>query len=338
MNKYYRVYYFPVLIVCSLVFSGCSESLETVKEQGATPSIIRIGNEVDVNVNLEGPMLYLMGKGRPDVEVFDQFLTELSQEGVADVVVLAASFASGQSNTPECDALVELTSVNSCTTITIRSIEEANDPAPAAVIGNAGAVYFAGGNQCNYVEWRGTELIDAVKSLYGRGGGVGGGSAGLAIQGEWAYDGCTGSIRSDEALENPFDSYMSLSGGVFEWPLLSGWITDSHFSERDRLGRLIAFQARIMESEQADSWLGIGLDDNSAVMVNRSGIATVFGADSYVVKTTQPADTLVQDTPLTIYGVEVHRFIPGSQFQIDNFDPADEPEIYSVEEGVLQVE
>jgi len=338
MNKNYKVCYFSALILCSLLFSGCNESIETVKEQEVTPSIIRIGNEVDVNVSLKGPMLYLMGKGSPDVDVFDQFLTELSEEGVADVVVIAASFASGQSNTPECDVLVELASVNSCTTITIQSIEEANDAAPAEAIGNAGAVYFAGGNQCNYVEWRGTELIDAVKSLYGRGGGVGGGSAGLAIQGEWAYDGCTGSIRSDEALENPFDSYMSLSGGVFEWPLLSGWITDSHFSERDRLGRLIAFQARIMESEQADSWLGIGLDDNSAVMVNRSGIATVFGADSYVVKTTQPADTLVQDTPLTIYGVEVHRFIPGSQFQIDNFDPADEPEIYSVEEGVLQVE
>lgn len=336
--KVYRVNYVWVFTISAIVFLGCSEGLETVEEQENKPSIIRIGNEANVNVNLEGPMLFLMGKGSPDTEAFDHFMVDLSREGVGDVVVIAASFASGQSRTPECDTLIELASVNSCTTITIRSVKEANNPDLVQVIGSAGAVYFAGGNQCNYMKWRGTELMDAVTSLHGRGGGVGGGSAGLAIQGEWVYDGCTGSIRSDEALENPYDSFMSLSEGVFSWPVLSGWITDSHFSERDRLGRLIAFQARIMQAEQSDSWLGIGLDDDSAVVVSNSGITTVYGADSYVVKTTQPAKTLVQGTPLTIQGVKVYRFGPGSQFQMDDFDLDDEPEIYSVEEGVLQNE
>ena len=297
-----------------------------------------MGDTENVNVQLEGPMLYLMGKGSPDVDAYNQFLVELSEEGVADVVVLAASFASGPSSTPECDVLTELPGVNSCTTVTIRSIEEANDPEAAAVVASSDAVYFAGGNQCNYMDWRDTGLMEAVKSVFKNGGGVGGGSAGLAIQGEWVYDGCTGSVRSGEALENPYDSYISLSDGVFSWTLMAGWITDSHFSERNRLGRLIAFQARIMEAEQAQTWLGIGLDDDSAVVVNSSGMATVFGADSYIVKTTRPAETLERDTPLTIYGVEVYKLRSESQFQIDNFELAEEPKVYSVEAGILGVE
>ena len=178
----------------------------------------------------------------------------------------------------------------------------------------------------------------AVKIVFKNGGGVGGGSAGLAIQGEWVYDGCSGSIRSEEALENPYDSFISLSGGVFSWPFMSGWISDSHFSERDRLGRLITFQARIMEADQAALWLGLGMNDDSAMVVNSSGMATVYGSDSYIVKTTQPAETLKENSPLTIDAVEVYKLPPGSQFQIDNFEPANEPEIYSVEEGVLKIE
>lgn len=338
MNKRSQVYYLLVLISGLLVSTGCSESLDTPADISGGPSIERIGNAENAEVNLEGPMLYLMGKGSPDSDAFGQFLDELSQEDLADITVLAASFASGSSSTPECDVLTDLPSVNSCTTITVRSIEEANDSAAAAVVARSHAVYFAGGNQCNYMDWRDTALMEAVKSVFNKGGGVGGGSAGLAIQGEWVYDGCTGSIRSEEALENPYDSYMSLSNGVFSWPFMSDWITDSHFSERGRLGRLIAFQARIMEAEQADLWLGLGLDDDSAIVVNSSGMATVYGADSYIVKTTQPAVNLDENSPLTIGSVEVYKLSPGSQFQIDNYEPADEPEIYSVEEGVLKNE
>lgn len=338
MNKKVKVYHFIIFLLFILTSMGCREGLETADELSGGTSIERIGNVENVNANLEGPMLYLMGKGSPDGDAFGQFLGDLSSEGPVDVAVLAASFASGSSSTPECDVLIELPGVNSCTTITIRSVEEANNPEPAEVVASSDAVYFAGGNQCNYMEWRETALMEAVKSVFNKGGGVGGGSAGLAIQGEWVYDGCTGSIRSEEALENPYDSFMSLSNGVFSWPFMSGWITDSHFSERDRLGRLIAFQARIMEAEQTDTWLGLGLDDDSAIVVNSSGMATVYGADSYIVKTTQPAENLDENSPLKIDSVEVYKVSPGSQFQMDNYEPADEPEIYSVEEGVLKNE
>ena len=317
---------------------GCGQEVQTVEELDNEVSIIRIGSDDDVEEDFEGPMLFLMGKGSPDIVAYDNYLSGLLKSGPADIVVLAASFPSGQSSTPECDLLVELNSVNSCTTITVRTEEEANAEVLVDIINRSGAVYFAGGNQCNYMDWRDTALMEAVKSVFNKGGGVGGGSAGLAIQGEWVYDGCTGSIRSDEALENPYDSFMSLSNGVFSWPYMSGWITDSHFSERGRLGRLIAFQARIMEAEQADLWLGLGLDDDSAIVVNSTGMATVYGADSYIVKTTQPAVNLDENSPLTIDSVEVYKLSPGSQFQIDNYEPADEPEIYSVEEGVLKNE
>ena len=60
------------------------------------------------------------------------------------------------------------------------------------MVQRAEIVFFAGGDQCNYVRLiKGTALEAAVEAVHARGGGVGGTSAGEAIQGEIVYDSCT---------------------------------------------------------------------------------------------------------------------------------------------------
>ncbi|MBV8117849.1 MAG: hypothetical protein JOZ01_07705, partial [Candidatus Eremiobacteraeota bacterium] len=56
------------------------------------------------------------------------------------------------------------------------------------VVDGADAVFFAGGDQSHYVAWKDTALTRAVERVYARGGVVGGGSAGLAIQAAVVYD------------------------------------------------------------------------------------------------------------------------------------------------------
>src|SRR5262249_27795539 len=147
-----------------------------------------------------------------------------------DIVVLAASFAIGNSSqTAECDGLMGLANVNSCETIIITKASSANDPVATADVNNAEIVYFAGGDQCNYVGWKGSSIYTAVRNVVARGGGVGGGSAGLAIQGDYVYDGCNGSTTSSEALVDPYDHTISFTYDFFHWQNLDRVFTDSHF-------------------------------------------------------------------------------------------------------------
>src|SRR5579863_9233616 len=180
----------------------------------------------------------------------------------------------------------------------------------APVVDRADAVYFAGGDQAHYVAWKGTALMEAVKRVYARGGVVGGGSAGLAIQGAVVYDAVAGDrLNADthtrDAVANPLEPRISFTTGLFAWPALTDTITDTHFVVRDRFGRTVAFLARILRDRllpDAAAAYALGVDQASAVVVDPDGMATVFngpgGRGAYLVKAT--------DAPLLTAGEPLH--------------------------------
>ncbi|HTU82656.1 MAG TPA: hypothetical protein VMF61_11035 [Candidatus Acidoferrales bacterium] len=155
----------------------------------------------------------------------------------------------------------------------------------AWVVRRADAVFFAGGDQANYVAWDGSKLIAAVKHVYARGGVVGGGSAGLAIQGAVVYDSRAADLMGVEthtadAVANPAEPRISFTVGMFAWPALARTITDTHFAVRDRFGRLVAFLARITNEQLIPPGpvYGLGVDQASVVVVDPDGMATVLNA------------------------------------------------------------
>ncbi|MBV9028522.1 MAG: hypothetical protein JO311_07865, partial [Candidatus Eremiobacteraeota bacterium] len=173
--------------------------------------------------------------------------------------------------------------------------------AVARIVDGADAVYFAGGDQAHYVAWKGSALMDAVKRVYARGGVVGGGSAGLAIQGAVVYDSVTGDrlnliTATHDAAADPLEPRISFTTKLFAWPPLADTITDTHFVTRDRLGRLIVFLARILHDAllpDARAVYGLGIDEASSVVVDPDGFATVLngpgGRGAYLLRAgTQP--------------------------------------------------
>lgn len=158
----------------------------------------------------------------------------------------------------------------------------------APEIERADAVFFAGGDQANYVAWKGSALIAAIGRLWARGGVVGGTSAGLAIQGEAIYDSAAADrlhphddsyeVRTPDAVGDPFEGEISFTTGFFAWPPLAGIITDTHFARRDRFGRLVAFMARIRAAKLAvhAPLYGLGIDERSALVVDKRGIARLL--------------------------------------------------------------
>src|SRR5947208_7244581 len=202
------------------------------------------GNPADVVVSLTGPA-HDFGGGGTDVDaglqwMIDQVRGCTSCSTKVDVVILRSSEADGYNS-----YIYAMNGVDSVETLVITSAADSNTAAVETTVRNAEVVFFAGGDQCDYVKYfKGTKVETAVESVYARGGGVGGTSAGVAIQGDFTYDGCTGSALSSDALANPYHRTISFTYDFFHWANLQGTITDTHFVTRDRMGRTLAFLAR----------------------------------------------------------------------------------------------
>ncbi len=158
--------------------------------------------------------------------------------------------------------------------------------AAAKYVDAADAVLFAGGDQANYVRWKGSTLMAAISRLYDRGGVVGGGSAGLAVQGAIVYDSVAAdrllpddqNVGSRDATHDPFEKAISFTANFFAWPPLRDVITDTHFARRDRFGRLAAFMARIVHDRITASKVvyGVAVDEAAVLLVDERGTATLY--------------------------------------------------------------
>lgn len=296
---------------------GCLLIVTPAQAGKSVVSRVRLGNPGDVTPTLIGPSYFLQGNGAPLLTGFQAHINQVASSAL-DVVVLAASAPSSGSKTPECDKLQSLANVNSCETITITSSTGANDAGAATAVTNAEIVYFAGGDQCNYVGWRGTSVYNAVKSVVARNGGVGGGSAGLAIQGDFVYDSCTGSVISSEALGNPYHRYISFSYDFFKWGPLANLITDSHFAQRDRMGRLMSFVARQIQGSKASTAYGLGINEDTAVVINRSGLGQIYGGTAYVVIGNHMPERCVSRQSLTFSNFNIGKFTNGMTYDFAN--------------------
>lgn len=296
--------------------------------------ILRRGQVLDVHPELHGPAFYLKGDGLPEVGSFNDFARKVAASPI-DVVVLGASYFDYDG---ECKLLSTLQQVNSCTTVLLRRPEGASAPAVLEALKHAEVIYFRGGNQCNLVAWRDTPIQEAVVKLVARGGGTGGGSAGLAIQGALAvYDGCKGSARSPLALAAPYGATVSFAPSLFDWEPLDATLTDSHFVKRDRMGRLMTFLCRQLAGGKRDDAWGLGIDEGSAIVIDREGLGTVYGDVAYMVHADRADSGCEHDaeaSPVTHLGFKVWRLPVGSTY--DFYDrPADGYYKIDVVGGVL---
>ena len=281
------------------------------------PTRYLTGNPADVAPVLAGPA-HDLGGGGTDVDDAIQWMVDAvrgctSCATTLDVVVLRASGADGY-NAP----ILAMRGVDSVETIVLARRQDAEEPAVAATVAAAEVVFFAGGDQCDYVtRLRGTGVQRAVDAVYARGGGVGGTSAGLAILGQYVYDACTGSVLSTEALANPYDRRVSLSAGLFDVSALRAVLTDSHVGTRDRLGRLAAFLARLMTDERVARPAGLAVDEATSVVVDRAGRARVIGSGTaWLMLPTAPPDTCVAGQPLTFRNLRLWRLRNGDTLSL----------------------
>lgn len=295
------------LALSSLFFSSCQKDVaitdtvpvaESFKAAKPVPAPVTYltGDAADVTTAATGGLL-LMG-GSTDVDAAIAWFLQRAAGG--DVVVIRSSGADGYNT-----YMYNMVAVNSLETIIIDSREKASLATVAEKIRNAEALFIAGGDQWNYVNyWKNTVTEDAINYLINtKKVTVGGTSAGLAVLGSAYYSAATGSATSAQALANPYHKYVTLGANDFiNAPLLANTITDSHYSQRTRQGRHITFMARLMKDFGYTSTVkGIGVDEQTAVCIDAAGIGKVYGLNNayFLKNTTLAAETCVSGSPLT---------------------------------------
>ncbi|MFB9237714.1 hypothetical protein ACFFWC_19500 [Plantactinospora siamensis] len=279
---------------------------------------VRQGSSTDVSrTTWSGPAYTMNGSGGIVAATMTRAIDAIrGGAGSIDVVVLAGSAA----GTPECDAIVALAGVNSCTTLTLTAAADGNDSQVNADIRNAEFVYFAGGDQCRYVAWKGTALEASVESVVAKGGGVGGGSAGLHVNSDIVYDACTASATSATALSNPYDRSLTFTTGMFRWPNYANTINDSHFVTRDRMGRTFAFVARALKDGlvAGGKAYGVGIEEGASLYLDRSGLATLSGPSAYVVLGDHQPEVAAPGQPLSYSNFKVWKLTDGQTYDFAN--------------------
>lgn len=172
----------------------------------------------------------------------------------------------------------EVGGVVSVETLVIHEREAAKDPRLLAVIARADGIFVDGGDQSNYVRaWKGTPLNKLINAHIAAGKPIGGTSAGLAVLGGYVY-GCLDSISmvSKVALADPTAAGVTLVRDFLHVPYLGHVITDTHFAIRGRQGRLIAFVGRLAQEENDATITGLGVDQDTALVVDGNGIGKFY--------------------------------------------------------------
>lgn len=275
------------------------------------------GSASDVSPRLHGPALDLGGGGSDVAEGIQRMIDEARGCDACatklDVVVLRASGADGYN-----DYIYKMNGVDSVETLVVHDAEEARDASVAETVRRAEVVFFAGGDQCNYVRYfKGNEVERAVESVYKRGGGVGGTSAGEAIQGEFVYDGCVDGATSDEALADPYHAHVTFTYDFFRWDYMRGVITDQHVVARKRLGRTLVFVARQLKERKAREVLAVAVNEKTSVVVDKRGLAHVVGeGPAYFILGDHAPEVCEPKRPLTYSGYKVWKLAPGSTFDL----------------------
>jgi len=321
------------LIACNAQENPAPNNPEKTVSLGIT------GDKADVQVPTSFGVV-LMG-GSTDVDEAFRWMIERAKGG--DFVVIRASGSTGYNN-----YIKGLGDLNSVETLLIDSRDKANLAEAGKKIREAEALFIAGGDQANYVNyWADTEVSRAIQYLIEeKRVPIGGTSAGCAVLSEIIFDAKNGSIISSEALQNPFDNRLSISESFIQVPYLANTITDQHYSQRERHGRHMAFMARMMKDHEIDA-RGIGVDERTAVCIDHEGNTMVFGSNKayFLINNGHAAESCLPNTPLhwvqNQEAVRAYIFQGSTQgttaFNINAWPTSAPQQFWYSEDGVLKV-
>ena len=255
-----------------LVMAGVLAVMPALAAFGADVGHYVLGDKALATPGKVQPGLLLMGGGDRNQDALRWFM---QKAGGGHIVVLRAS----QGGEIGQEFYTDIGGIASVETFVFKDREASTDRKILAALQRADGIFIAGGDQSRYVRyWKGTPVAQALDAHVRAGKPLGGTSAGLAMLGEYIYGAMDGgSQTSPAALADPLGDGNTIETDMLHLALLKGIVTDTHFSERARLGRLVAFVAKAETLANAPV-VGLGVDEDAAVAVEADGSARIYAA------------------------------------------------------------
>ena len=235
-------------------------------------------------------MFLMLGGGKNEKVGISKFI---SRANGGDLLVISAKVNLNHRYTHDFWNISEESGIklNSVSTISFLDRKAGNSKFILEKIKNAEAIFFTGGDQSKYINRiKGTKahklLLSKIDTI-----AIAGTSAGLAIMGEYIFSAKKGGLGSSYALKNPHSEYITIEEDFFYSSLLKGIITDTHFSERSREGRLLSFMHNAQFSFSLKSIMGIGVDEQTSIAVTQSEIQVFGQGSAWVYESSNDAST-----------------------------------------------
>jgi cyanophycinase len=201
-----------------------------------------------------------------------------------------------------------------------RRIDAIADP-PLHLLENAGGIFFTGGDQIAITtKISGTGLSKRIFEMYKSGTVIAGTSAGASVLSETMV--VAGNAEESHKLGNA----LLLAPGL---GFLRGVVIDQHFAQRGRISRLIGIIGQNPHS------LGVGIDENTAIIVHDGrfdviGAGAVYVIDGHPVTYTNLSEE-DRDRTMSVFDLRLHVLSQGDCFLLDERKPA--PGFAASEEG-----
>ncbi len=240
-----------------------------------------------------------------DMEILSRFV-ELSGGPDANIVVITAASTVPDDMWSMYDSAFGNLGVARRSHMELTSRQEANSEEFVRQVAEADGIFMTGGDQKRLLALLGGTALDAEMhvALKTRGATIGGTSAGASAM--------SGHMLAQGRVElHPEKGSVSLAAGL---GLLQRVVIDQHFSERQRLSRLLTIVA------QNPYLQGIGIDEDTALVVERGVGIEVLGAGAVTIvdgrsMITNVADIKDRDTPELI-DVRLHLLPAGSSYRL----------------------
>lgn len=191
---------------------------------------------------------------------------------------------------------------------------EAYDEMNVELIKESSLIFFTGGDQLRITSLiGGTPIYDALREACHKGTFIVGTSAGASVMSDTM-------IVQGKDEDSPRKCTLKMSPG---FGLIKDVIIDQHFAQRGRIGRLLTGIAQNPEV------LGIGIDENTGIIVNQSGIIEVIGEgavyfiDGSTITYTNVSE-LYSDDILSMHNVKLHILTNKSKFDLRKKSPFEE--------------
>lgn len=282
-----------------------------------------IGDAADADVDPLGPGLLLAGGGA-NVDVAFQWQSTLIQGG--DIVVLHGG------DDPQIGDYLDYLFANIGGADSVQTVELPPD-SPAVqepwvlwTIEHAEAVLIVGAEP-SALFWKDTPIEAAIMHAWDRGAVIGGVDAGLSVVGEFSFpssfvDG-EAPLSSAEALADPYVPSLVLQRDYLSFEPLERVVLEARFANEDRMGRLLALAARVLEDNWSKDIVGLGIDEDTAMVIGPDGVGKVYGnGHVYSFRADKRADTCDPQTPLSFGPLMMYRLAAGDTATWPNAETA----------------